>query len=73
MSFYSISPFIKEYYPEYYSMHQYPKDMSVAFNKVADQWGIFSNFANTPIIFNGVEYKSAEQLFQCLNKKLNQD
>ena len=66
MSFYSISPFIKEYYPEYYSMHQYPKDMCVSFNKVADQWGVFSNFANTPIIFNCVEYKSAEQLFQCL-------
>ena len=66
MSFYSISPFIKEYYPEYYTMHEYPQNMCVSFNKVADQWGVFSNFANTPIIFNCVEYKSAEQLFQCL-------
>ena len=29
MSFYSIAQFIKEFYPEYYSIETYPKDQCV--------------------------------------------
>lgn len=66
MSFYSIAPFIKEYYPEYYSIESYPMDESVCIRKVADEWGILGNFARTPIYIRGLMFRSAEQLFQCV-------
>lgn len=66
MSFYSIAPFIKEYYPEYYSIESYPMDESVCIRKVADEWGILGNFARTPIYIRGLMFRSAEQLFQCI-------
>ena len=34
--------------------------------KVSDEWGILCNFARTPIQYDGVTYKSAEQLFQMM-------
>ena len=62
MSFYSIAPFIERYYPEYYSIERYPTDECVVIHKINEKWGIFSNFAHTPIIYQGVTYKSSEQL-----------
>ena len=66
MSFYSIAPFIKQNYPEYYSIERYPADRCIRIRKVKDDWGIFCNFAHTPLIVNGVQFKSAEQLFQVM-------
>lgn len=66
MSFYSIAPFIKQNYPEYYSIERYPADRCICIRKVKDDWGIFCNFAHTPLIVNGVQFKSAEQLFQVM-------
>lgn len=66
MSFYSVAPFIEKYYPEYYSIETYPVTDCVPFNEVKGEWGIFSNFAHTPILFDGVTYKNAEQLFQMM-------
>ena len=66
MSFYSIAPFIQEFYPEYYSIESYPSAECIRIHKVADEWGIFSNFARTPIIIDGIEFKNAEQLFQVM-------
>ena len=66
MSFYSVAPFIEKYYPQYYSIETYPMEECVPIRKVSDEWGIFCNFARTPIQYEGVMYKSAEQLFQTM-------
>ena len=69
MSFYSIAPFIQAFYPEYYSIETYPVTESVAIRKVAEPWGIFGNFARTPIIIDEVMFKTSEQLFQLMKFK----
>ena len=69
MSFYSVAPFIKEFYPEYYSIESYPAKDCVRIHKVAEEWGIFSNFAKTPLVVNGVTFESAEELFQMMKFK----
>lgn len=66
MSFYSIAPFIKEHYPQYYSIESYPAAECVRIHKVAEEWGVLSNFAKTPIEIDGVVFKNAEQLFQIM-------
>lgn len=66
MNFYSVAPFIEQYYPQYYSIETYPIAECVPIRKVSDEWGILGNFAHTPIQYEGVTYKSAEQLFQTM-------
>ena len=66
MSFYSIAPFIKENYPQYYSVGEYPADKCAPFCKVDGEWGIFGNFGRTPLIVGGVVFKTSEQLFQLM-------
>ena len=61
-----VRELIEKYYPEYYSWNSYPADRVAAFCKVKDEWGIFSNFASTPITVNGVEFYCAESLFQVM-------
>ena len=63
MNFYSVAPFIQQYYPEYYSIEEYSAEQCVCIRKVADEWGILGNFARTRIIINKVEFKNSEQLF----------
>ena len=69
MNFYSIAPFVKEYYPEYYSIETYPASQCVTIHKVAEEWGVFSNFAPTPLVVNGVKFKNLEQLYQLMKFK----
>lgn len=69
MSFYSIAPFIKEFYPQYYSIETYPVSECAIIHKVNMEWGIFSNFGRTPIVINGVTFKTSEQLFQLMKFK----
>ena len=69
MSFYSIAPFIKEFYPGYYGYKTYPKSQCVTIHKVKGEWGIFCNFAKTPIEIDGVVFKSCEHLFQMMKFK----
>ena len=66
MSFYSVAPFIEKYYPEYYSIETYQMTECIPFCKVKEEWGVFSNFAPTPILYDGVMYKNVEQLFQMM-------
>ena len=68
-SIYSVAPFIKEFYPNYYSIETYPADKCVTFNAITDEWGIFGNFANTPLVVDGVMFKSSELLFQIMKFK----
>jgi len=69
MNFYSIAPFIQEFYPEYYSIETYPVSESIAIRKVKEPLGILGNFAPTPIIINKVSFKTSEQLFQLMKFK----
>ena len=66
MSFYSVAPFIKEFYPEYYSIERYAAEKCVCIRKVKDEWGLLCNFAKTPLCVNGVMLKNSEQLFQLM-------
>lgn len=69
MSFYSIADFIKEYYPEYYGIETYTIAECIPIRKVKDEWGLFSNFAPTPLVVNGVTFESSEELFQLMKFK----
>lgn len=69
MSFYSISEYIKEFYPQYYGYATYPKSECVTIHKVKEEWGVFCNFAKTPIEIDGVVFKSSEHLFQFMKFK----
>ena len=68
-SIYSVAPFIKEFYPQYYSIETYPADKCVTFNATTDEWGIFGNFAGTPLTIGGVKFTSSEHLFQTMKFK----
>ena len=69
MNFYSIAPFIQEFYPQYYSIEAYPVADCVAIRKVKEPWGILGNFASIPIIIYKVSFKTSEQLFQLMKFK----
>lgn len=69
MNFYSIAPFIKEFYPEYWGEYSYDVNKCIRIHKVDDQWGLFCNFASTPLTVNGFTFKSSEQLFQLMKFK----
>lgn len=66
MNFYSIAPFIQEFYPQYYSIETYPVDGCAAFSKINNEWGIFSNYGRTPIVLDGVTFNNSERLFQLM-------
>ena len=61
-----LEGFIKEFYPEWYGIQEYPADKTAAFCKVAEEWGILGNFAPTPIVVDGVPFDCTEKLFQVM-------
>lgn len=65
----SLASFIKEYYPIYWGVKEYPITESVIIHKINEYWGIFSNYAHCPIKVNGVMFKTSEHLFQVLKFK----
>lgn len=65
-SFYSVADFIREYYPEYWGLQIYSQSECVTIHKITDDWGLFCNFAHTPIVVDGVTFKSSEELFQLM-------
>ena len=69
MSFYSVAPFIEANYPEYFGYQEYPVAGCVCLRKVAEEWGVFSNFYATPIVLGGVTFENAEQVFQLMKFK----
>lgn len=66
MSTGAVAPLIKEHYPHYYSWHEYSADSCIALRGVKEQWGILGNFAQTPLIVNGVKFSCSDQLFQMM-------
>ena len=69
MSSLHIVQFIKEYYPQYYSIETYPSEQCVLIHKLTEQWGILSNFAQTPIVINEVTFDTSERLYQSMRFK----
>ena len=69
MCFYSISDFIRDNYPEYWGIQSYPASECVRILKVAEEWGVFSNFGHTPIVVEGVTFDTSERLFQLMKFK----
>ena len=69
MSFYSISDFIRENYPEYWGIQTYPAAECVRIHNVEEEWGIFSNFGHTPIVVEGITFDTSERLFQLMKFK----
>ena len=61
-----VREFIEKYYPEFYSIEHYPADQCAAFCKIDKEWGVFSNFRQTPIVINGVSFDTSERLFQVM-------
>lgn len=64
-----LEGFIKEFYPEWYGIQEYPANKTAAFCKVAEEWGILGNFAPTPIVVDGVSFDCTEKLFQVMKFK----
>ena len=61
-----LEGFIKEFYPEWYGIQEYPANKTAAFCKVAKEWGVLGNFAPTPIVVDGVPFDCAEKLFHVM-------
>ena len=61
-----VREYIERYFPEYYSWNEYPAAQTVSFCKTDQEWGIFSNFAQTPIVADGITFPCAESLFQIM-------
>lgn len=51
------------HYPQYDTIERYPAEHTIGFITTAAEWGIFSNFAKTPMVVNGIEFACVEQLF----------
>lgn len=66
MSKHSVYPFIKEFYPKYDGIQSYPASQCAVFCSTHEEWGILSNMASTPIVVDGIEFKSAEHIFQVM-------
>lgn len=66
---FSVAVAIRDNYPEYWDrgIQTYPAAECAPFCKVADKWGVFSNFGDTPITVDGITFKNSEQLFRFLS------
>ena len=51
------------HYPQYETIERYPAEQTIGFTSTAAEWGVFSNFARTPMVLAGVEFVSVEQMF----------
>ena len=65
---FSVADAVRNNYPQYWNrgIQIYPAAECAPFCKVADKWGVFSNFGDTPIKVEGVIFNNSEQLFQIL-------
>jgi len=57
---------IERYNPQYHTIEHYPADKTVTIHKITEEWGIFSNFAHTPVKVDGVTFDTTERLFQVM-------
>lgn len=62
----SVRHLIEEFYPQYYKWETYPTEGCAVFCSTHEEWGVLSNMAATPITIDGVEFNSAEHIFQMM-------
>ena len=51
------------HYSHYDTIERYPAEQTIGFTSTAREWGIFSNFAKTPMTVNGIEFACVEQMY----------
>ena len=61
------------HYSQYDIVERYPAEQTIGFTSTAAEWGIFSNFAKTPMVVNGVEIACVEQLFHYIRLNNEQE
>lgn len=61
-----VSDSIRLHYPRYWGFRTYPADRVCAVCKIDGEWGVFSNFAQTPLVVDGVRFDTSERLFQTM-------
>ena len=61
-----VHEMIKRYYPQYYSIETYDAENVVRVHKLDEEWGVFSNFAHTPLTVAGKKYDTSERLYQVM-------
>lgn len=61
------------HYPQYNIIERYPAEQTIGFTSTAAEWGIFSNFAKTPMVVNGVEFACVEQLYHYIRLNNEQE
>lgn len=61
-----VHEMIARYYPRYYSIETYDTGNVARIHKIDGEWGIFSNFAHTPLQVEGKTFDTSERLFQLL-------
>ena len=48
------------HYPQYDTIQHYPAKQTIGFTSTATEWGIFSNFAKTPMVIEGIQFACVE-------------
>ena len=61
-----VSDSIRLHYPRYWGFQTYPADRVCAVRRIAEEWGVFSNFAQTPLVVDGAAFDTSERLFQVM-------
>jgi Uncharacterized protein conserved in bacteria len=61
-----VHEMIERYYPQYYSIETYDSGNVARIHKIDGEWGVFSNFARTPLLVEGKEFDTSERLFQVM-------
>ena len=51
------------HYTKYDNIQRYPAEQTVGFTSTAAEWGMFSNFAKTPMVVNGISFVCVEQMY----------
>lgn len=61
-----LNELILKHYPQYHNIETYPADKCAVLCRIAGEWGVFSNFARTPLVVDGVPFDTSERLFQVM-------
>jgi ribA/ribD-fused uncharacterized protein len=61
------------HYPQYDIIERYPAGLTISFTSTAAEWGIFSNFAKTPMVVNGIQFACVEQMYHYIRLNNEQE
>ena len=69
----SLHEQIKQYYPQYSDIQEYPADQCACIRKTKEEWGILGNFYQAPIVVEGVTIDCTERLFHLMKFRATAD